>query len=74
MFNPYETQQIEEFIPSEFNEYEDYMDHFRVNVMSTITTECIKCGEFITDFELNVNDGICPCCGARIDKENDIPI
>ena len=87
MFNPFETQQIEEFIP---NEYEDYMDHFRINIIPEVTssniitlpivglfpnkdTLCPKCGETITEFELDINDNICPCCGSDL-SEDDIPI
>lgn len=72
MFSPFETQQIEEFIPSE---YENYMDHFRINIIPEISKEtlCSKCGQTITDFELDINNDICPCCGSNL-SEDDIPI
>ena len=28
--------------------------------------ECVKCGEFITEYELSFNDNLCPCCGSDL--------
>mgnify|MGYP000008580883 CR=1 FL=1 len=68
MYNPFETRQIEEFIPSE---YEEYMDHFRLNIIPDVTkdTVCPKCGQTITEFELDINNDICPCCGTYLSED-----
>ena len=86
-FNPYEEIEIEETLDSE---YEDYLDHFRVNWIPVVSDSkvCPKCGESITEFEVNINDNVCPCCDTILfprtikedgwdltfDIEDDIPI
>ena len=75
MYNPFESPCIDEMIPSE---YEDYLDNFQ-QVRFDITQDnspkrtCPKCGELISDFEITINFGRCPCCDSQL-VEKDIPI
>ena len=71
-FNPYEEVEIEETLDSE---YEDYLDNFRINwipVVSDNSKVCPKCGESITEFEVNINNNVCPCCDTKLEPD-DIP-
>jgi hypothetical protein len=80
MYNPYDKVSIEETIPVD---YEDFLDeiHKDDELNSKIETGslCTKCGQIITDFELKINKGICPCCDSKLIipcliEEKDIPI
>ena len=44
-------------------EYGEYLDHLNAG-------ECPKCGQYITQFELDINDGICPCCSFPIMEDH----
>lgn len=71
MYNPFETMQADELNPDEYNAY---LDHFKVNeIPDKIKTRCVKCGALVTGFELDINDGRCPCCDSIL-VEKDIPI
>jgi rubrerythrin len=62
MFNPFETQQIEEFIPVDYEAFLDELSEPE-NQMEIVSI-CVKCGETITKFEIEINDCHCPCCGS----------
>lgn len=67
MFNPFETQSIDEMIPFEYEDFldevdEDFLDAVEEANMSGAV--CVKCGETISRYEIDVNDGRCPCCDS----------
>ena len=63
MFNPFEKQSVEEFIPVDYENFLDELDPEPENQMEIVSI-CVKCGETITKFEIEINDCHCPCCGS----------
>lgn len=81
MYNPYDQISIEETIPVDYEQWLDEInadDNVKTGSVKTGSL-CTKCGEIITDFELKINKGICPCCDSKLIipcliEEKDIPI
>ena len=75
MYNPYDQISIEETIPVDYEEWLDEytFDNEGQTVKWVDDTICIKCDAHIGDFELDINDGRCPCCDSIL-VEKDIPI
>jgi hypothetical protein len=46
-------------------DYEEWLDTLGIET----EIDCWKCGAAITDFELDVNNGNCPCCGVPMNCE-----
>jgi hypothetical protein len=67
----FETMQADELNSSEYDAWIEVFGF--IPVESNHNTNCLKCGESITNFELDINNGVCPCCGSVI-VESDIPI
>jgi hypothetical protein len=63
-FDDFDTQiMADELDPTD---YELWLD-FCSGALEDEEIECIKCGEFISPLEHTINDGLCPCCGSRLD-------
>jgi rubrerythrin len=75
MYNPYDQISIEETIPVDYEQWLDEInaDENAVVYNESYNTECPKCGESITRFEMKINDDRCPCCDSLL-AETDVPI
>jgi rubrerythrin len=61
-YDPFDTQiQVEE-IETNYDEWLDSLPPSKAEIDFSVS--CEKCGELITDFEREVNQDKCPCCGS----------
>lgn len=75
MYKPFETSCTDELDPTEYEAYLDLFRQERFDIMADNSPkrECPKCGEMISDFEIALNFGRCPCCDSLL-EEKDIQI
>jgi len=63
----FDTQiQVEEIMPTDYEEYMDTLSIPPSKSDVTFVTQCTECGEMITDFEREINEGICPGCDSPL--------
>ena len=72
--DPFETRSIDELDPMEYEAYIDHIkcDYFDERDLDSIGATCDKCGESITNYELTINNGVCPGCDSKLITD-DIP-